>query len=216
MARAERPTEMESADSRQIEMRPMEVGDSNVIAEWYRQIEDVSVFDRQTPVPVNGIEVTRIVEGIVADQKKEKCYWLIAQDEAGDGVGMIGLEMINQQHGNAILPLFIAPAWRRSGVGIRMAAMMLDIAFLQLRLHRVGTVYRADNRASDGLIKRLGFQHEGISRQAWYHQGNFLDLVNVGLLHSEWKDIRDSLREELDDSILVALGSRATDSWCWP
>ncbi len=194
----------------------MEVGDSPVIADWYRQIEDVSVFDRQIPVPVNASEVTRIVEGILADQKKEKCYWLLAVDESGKGVGMIGLELINQQHGNAILPLFIAPEWRRSGVGIRMAAMMLDIAFLQLRLHRVGTVYRADNTASEGLTNRLGFWQEGVSREAWYYQGHFHDLVNVGLIASEWKEIRDSLREELDDTISVALGPRATDSWCWP
>ena len=216
MARAEQPIDMESAGSRLIKMRPMEVGDNHVIADWYRQIEDVSVFDRQIPVPVNGAEVARIVEGILADQKKEKCYWLIAEDESGEGVGMIGLELINQQHGNAILPLFIAPAWRRTGVGIRMAAMMLDIAFLQLRLHRVGTVYRADNGASDGLVKRLGFTHEGVSRQAWYYQGHFHDVVNVGLIADEWMAVRDSLRQELNSDLSVALGPRATNNWCWP
>lgn len=216
MARAEQPGRMESTDPRQIEMRPMEVADSEIIADWYRQIEDISVFDRQNPVPVNAAEVTRIVQGIVADQKKERCLWFLAVDESGEGVGMIGLEMINQQHGNAILPLFIAPAWRRSGVGIRMAAMMLDIAFMQLRLHRVGTVYRADNNASDGLINRLGFVQEGLSREAWFYQGHFHDLVNVGLLADEWKQARETLRQELDQSIQVDLGPRATARWRWP
>lgn len=216
MARAVQPDSPISATGTRIQMRPMEITDSRILSDWYGQIEDVSIFDRQVPLPVNSAEVAHIVETIVADQKQEKCLWFIAEDKQGNGVGMSGLEHINQQQGNAILPVFIAASWRRRGAGIRMAAMMLDIAFHQLRLHRVGTVFRADNQSSEGLVDRLGFTLEGLSREAWYYQGHFYNLVNAGILAPEWNRRREALRDSLGPGLSVALGARASESWVWP
>ena len=197
-------------------MRPMEVSDAEIIADWYQQIEDVSIFDRQLPLPINHAEVITLVKSLVADQEKEKCRWFIAETMDGKAVGMAGLELINMLHGNAIMPIFIADPWRRSGVAIRMAGMVIDLAFRQLRLHRVATVYRADNAASGALISRLGFKTEGVSRQSWFSHGQHFDQINVGLLVDEWQQTRLKLRAELSPDITVELGSRPSAVWSWP
>ena len=114
------------------------------------------------------------------------------------------------------MPLFIAEPWRRSGVGIRMACMMIDLAFKQLRLHRVATVYRADNVATEKLVNRLGFKQEGISRQCWFSHGQYFDLMNVGVLEDEWEQTRVKLRAELNPDVTVELGPRSSEIWSWP
>jgi RimJ/RimL family protein N-acetyltransferase len=197
-------------------MRPIEVLDADIVADWYQQIEDVSIFDRQIPLPINHAEVVALVKSLVTDQEKEKCRWLITETIEGTAVGMAGLEAINMLHGNAIMPVFIAAPWRRSGVGIRMACMMIDIAFKQLRLHRVATFYRADNAASEALLSRLGFKREGTSRQSWYSHGQYFDLMNVGVLVDEWEQTRLKLRTELSPAVTVELGPRASAIWSWP
>ncbi len=198
------------------QMRPIELSDVATIAGWYQQIEDVSIFDRQVPVPINHIDVTTLITSLISDQEKEKCRWFVAEASDGTLIGMTGLESINLLHGHAILPLFIAAPWRRCGLGIRMAGMMIDMAFKQLRLHRVSTVYRADNKSSESLLNKLGFYNEGISRQSWFSQGQYFDLMNVGLLEADWQTASSTLHKELSRSVILTLGPRASQDWCWP
>ena len=205
-----------SDDPQGYKMRPIEVTDADTIAEWFQQLEDVSIFDRQAPLPLNQTEVIALVESQIADQEKDKCKWFVTEDKLGKVVGMTGLEGINMLHGHAILPLFIAAPWRRTGVGVRMACMMIDLAFNQLRLHRVATVHRADNAPSKALLCRLGFSEEGIARQAWYSQGCHFDVMNVGLIKEDWLKVRIQLQQELSQSVVVKLGPDASTDWCWP
>jgi len=205
-----------SKNQRRFRMRPIEVSDADIVADWYQQIEDVSIFDRQLPLPINHADVISLVKSLAADQEKEKCRWFIAETIEGEAVGMAGLEAISTLHGNAIMPVFIAEPWRRSGVGILMACMIIDLAFKQLRLHRITTIYRADNTASDSLLSRLGFKQEGTSRQSWFSQGQYFDLLHVGLLVDEWEKVRLKLRAELSPAVSMELGPRPSAIWSWP
>ena len=197
-------------------MRPVDVTDADIITDWYQQIDDVSIFDRQVPVPINLAEVTTLVKTMVTDQEKAKCCWYICETTDGTAVGMAALEAINMLHGHAVLPVFIDKPWRRSGVGIRMACMMIDLAFKQLRLHRVSTLYRADNAATEALVNRLGFAQEGASRQSWFSNGQYFNQINVGILADEWERTRLKLRAELSPSVTVELGPRPSVIWSWP
>lgn len=197
-------------------MRPIEVSDADDVAHWFQQIEDVSIFDRQLPLPVNHAGVSEYFKLLLSDQKKKKCRWFVTETLQGASVGMTGLEQINMLHGNAILPLFVAKPFRRTGVGIRMASLMIDLAFKQLRLHRIATLYRADNVASEILLKRLGFTNEGTARQSWFSQGKHFDVINAAILKEEWNLARAILRKELDTGITVTLGQSQDTSWRWP
>ena len=205
-----------SQTTRQFFLRPIERKDIDFVSDWYQQVEDVSIYDRQTPLPINREDVERVIEKQIADREKENCYWFIAESESGEPVGMTGLEMVNPVHGNAILPVFVANDWRRSGIGIRMVCLALDMGFRQLRLHRIATVYRADNDATATMIKRCGFIVEGIAREAWFARNKYYDLVNVGVLADDWDKSREEISRSMDPSIVVDLGPRASSEWRWP
>lgn len=216
MTQDQHPENPASTEPSVLKMRPIEVSDSELIADWFQQIEDVSIFDRQMPLPLNHADVVTFVRSLVADQKKEKCRWFVTEAADGIPVGMVGLELINMLHGHAIMPLFVAHPWRRKGIGVRMACMVIDLAFKQLRLNRITTIFRADNTSSRYLLTRLGFQQEGISRQAWFSQGTFYDLMNLGLLVDDWNKAKVKLGAELSPNLVVELGPRATTLWRWP
>jgi len=197
-------------------MRPIEVSDADVVANWYQKIDDVTIFDRQTPLPVSHVEVVALVKSLVSGSEKGKCRWFVVQDSDGNPIGMGGLENINLLHGHAVMPAFIAEPWRRSGLGTRMVCMMLDLAFKQLRLHRVATIHRADNKTSEALLERLEFKREGISRQSWFSQGQYFDLMQVAILANEWNQVRESLRATLGRNIILELGPEPSAQWQWP
>jgi RimJ/RimL family protein N-acetyltransferase len=197
-------------------MRPVEMRDAATVSDWYQQVEDVSIFDRQSPVPINSVEVSNIVESIITDQKKEKCAWYVVENEQGEMVAMSGLELISQLHGNAIIPVFVAAEWRRTGVGIRICGMMIDLGFRQLRLHRIGTLFRADNTATAILAERCGLKKEGVSREAWFSGGKYHDVVNVGILADEWESSRLELARSINPNVTLSLGPRPSRQWVWP
>ncbi|ASJ71449.1 GNAT family N-acetyltransferase [Granulosicoccus antarcticus] len=210
------PEQNVSENQQLVRMRPIEISDADIVADWFQHLEDVSIFDRQLPLPINHTDVLSLIKSLVSDQKKQKCRWFIAESTDGTAIGMTGLEGINLLHGHAILPLFITEPCRRSGIGIRMACMMIDLAFKQLRLHRVSTIYRADNGPSAALLDRLGFKQEGVARQSWFSHGQYFDLMNVGLLLDEWEQARPALRTMLSNKVIVELGPRSSTEWRWP
>ena len=59
---------------------------------------------------------------------------------------------------------------------------MLDWGFAHMQLHRVEAMVHPHNTASLALLERLGFNTEGILREAGFWNGQRHDLVVLGLL----------------------------------
>ena len=41
------------------------------------------------------------------------------------------------------------------------------------------------------MYKKLGFREEGIKRSARYIDGQYDDIIVMGLLKNEWKDVKE-------------------------
>lgn len=75
--------------------------------------------------------------------------------------------------------------WRQGIVSEAMAAI-LTYAFSELNLQRVEAVVDDVNERSKGLLRKLGFTHEGTLRKRFYFRERFLDEHYFGLLRDEW------------------------------
>ena len=137
-------------------------------------------------------------------------------DENDEPVGYTGLQDINYAHGNGVVFIYVKKELRKQGLGIRAIALMLDLSFLQLRLHRVTTYVFAHNNPSLALIKRAGFTEEGRMRQACFFNGSFQDLVVVGILKDEWSEPKRGLAQTLDTDTTAIFGHNNSTHWCWP
>jgi len=78
-----------------------------------------------------------------------------------------------------------APAWGQ-GFATEAARAAVDFGFRELGLARVYAQVLAGNRASLGVLDKLGMVNEGVKRQH-VHKGRRLhDVVLYGLLRDEW------------------------------
>jgi RimJ/RimL family protein N-acetyltransferase len=107
-------------------------------------------------------------------------------DHAGDRVGSVQLAPLVDRRGWANLGAWIHPKAWGSGYATEACAHVLDYGFADLRLHRVGASVDAGNEASVALLERLGFVHEGTSRDDIYRDGAYVDRERYGLLEDEW------------------------------
>ncbi len=207
---------MSNSSTRLFKLRPLEKADLECVAHWFQDVEDLAFFDRTSRVPLNVLQTEEIWgDAVCATRDCDKC-WFIIESEAGQRQGMVGLEAISQVNRDAVIPVFIDKSIRRQGVAVRAIALLLDFGFKQLGLNRITSYYRADNHISRDLINQAGFRIEGTMRRAWYADGQFNDMVVVGVLQQEWMEHRKDLIRQLGRDTVVTFGSKTPSSWCWP
>jgi RimJ/RimL family protein N-acetyltransferase len=197
-------------------LRPLELDDIPVIAGWLEDIDDLVMFDRRVPVPLNTAAIEAEWRSDMEAREPRGSYWFkVVNDQAGT-VGVAGLTQITYVHGNALMPMFIAKGARKRGIGLRTRALLLDLAFDQLRLARITSLHRADNIASSRLNEACAFKKEGCIRNGCYAGGQHVDQMVFGILAEEWRAHRDDLRARLPPNVVVSLGSKSGRTWSWP
>lgn len=197
-------------------LRPTEKSDLSVLSYWFQDVTDLACFDRARRIPANNEQTELLWSDITGGSAKDENCWFTIESDAKEAVGLVGLDTISYCNRDAVMPLFVQKSIRRRGVGIRACALVLDLAFRQLGLNRVTSYVRADNLSSKNLLSQLGFQIEGTLRQAWFSEGQFHDMIAVGILLPDWMDRRRALARELHSETLVMLGPDASPEWSWP
>lgn len=114
-------------------------------------------------------------------------YTIVTKDDGP--VGMIGLRDIDWKNGVASgLGMRIAKKEiRTKGIATDAWMTLMKYAFSELRLNRVNGSALAYNKISLRVCEKVGFKVEGIQRQAVYKNGEYVDLVTMGCLKSDYE-----------------------------
>jgi RimJ/RimL family protein N-acetyltransferase len=64
--------------------------------------------------------------------------------------------------------------------------VLLAYAFLELNLHRVSLRVFSLNEKAIHIYHKLGFVEEGVMRQSLYRNGQWHDIILMGLLKEEY------------------------------
>lgn len=135
-----------------------------------------------------------MVEGYIEERVEgddDSVQLLVCCDE--DAVGAVSLLELRRSHG--MLHYWLLPEERGHGYATEGAALLLDHAFGTVGLHRVFAWTIAHNEASQRVLRRLGFTHEGTYREHLFAGGEYRDTEHFGLLAPEW----DGVEAVVDD-----------------
>lgn len=80
-----------------------------------------------------------------------------------------------------VLGMGIIDGYREQGLGKRLILTAMDAA-QNLGLHRVELDVHADNPRAERLYKSVGFQHEGVARDAVRIDGHYIDLIKMAII----------------------------------
>jgi ribosomal-protein-serine acetyltransferase len=100
--------------------------------------------------------------------------------------GMIDLHGISKLNRKAAIGYWIDAAHQGKGIMTRACSAMVTYGFRDLGLHRIEILAGTSNRRSRSIPERLGFQLEGIARQAQLVHGQFIDMAVYSVLAHEW------------------------------
>ena len=112
--------------------------------------------------------------------------------EGGLPIGSCGLHRISSSNRSAELGIVIGDKslWGK-GYGREAMGILCRYGFDVLNLNRIGlNVYEYNSRGVR-CYERVGFKHEGRRRAARFWNGKYWDILEMGLLESEWRSARE-------------------------
>lgn len=112
----------------------------------------------------------------------------ICVSDSQEHIGNIYLRDIDWVARHAELHIFIgAQEQRGRGYGESALRQALAHGFRDLGLQRIFLFVLASNQPAIRLYTKCGFKEEGRLRQHALKQGQLVDVLVMGILHSEWK-----------------------------
>ena len=159
--------------------------------------EDVPIINawRRDPVVADGVGAPRRFIGLDVDLKwyddylarrgnEVRCAVLLA--DSSQLVGMVSLTRIDYVHRNAEFNAVVGERGKQNrGVGTAATRAMVRHGFFDLNLHRIYVSILRENVGSIRMCEKAGFKEEGTIREGAYKNGQYHDLVLMGVLKSE-------------------------------
>lgn len=124
-----------------------------------------------------------------ASKSDSKALYIFSLDDVDAGFGQLGWD---KQSLVADWGFYASPSAPK-GTGTRICAKLLDAAFDELGLAKVGAQVLHFNQKSLALHKRLGFVQEGILRSHHWDGATWQDLYCFGILKNEWPGSAEGL-----------------------
>lgn len=188
--------------------RPECISDHELIVAWRNDPASKPFFFEEEPISLESHLVW--YEGVKSDPSQR--YFVIESlvSPAGDTgvgehaslekplpVGTIGLLHIDPRNRSAEFGRLLVgrPEYRRGGFAREAEFLLMNFAFNYLNLHKMWAEVIAGNEAALGLYREFGFVEEGVLRQQIFKGGRYVDIVRIGLLAEDFRELEPSLRE---------------------
>ena len=100
--------------------------------------------------------------------------------------GRVSLEDINFINRSAELKVFLLETYKGQGIAFEACQMIIYHGFRALNLHRIYAGTLKTNGGFKSLAMKLGFRKEGTRIQAAWKNGEYVDVIEYGLLRSDF------------------------------
>ena len=169
-----------------IELVPQTPEDRELLSKWsfdseyYRNLDD----DPVRPMPASFYEQWI---GQPPKQGGEFQGFMVATKPDGLRIGFLTLFDIKYPNASAMFALGIGePEYRGKGYGTEALGLMLDYAFDEIGMYRVGLRVMAYNTPAITTYEKVGLMREGTQRGAVWREGGRYDVHFYGILRDEW------------------------------
>jgi len=170
--------------SERITLRALTPADYPRLVDAYNDVELELLSGGRPPRPVTLAMVTETFDEVV----KDKQAFTFAIEIDATFVGTCGLSSLNRVDGTAELGIGIFDrAFLGVGHGRQVLRLLLDYGFDLQNLRRIWLEVHASNERAVRAYRAVGFVTEGRLREHVWSGGRYDDLIQMGLLRSEWK-----------------------------
>lgn len=170
-------------EGRLIRLRAYEPEDEPLLHQWYNDPEVTQYL--MLRYPLSHRTEREFVERTMQPEHGNAHFAVVLKD-GGELVGGTGLSLRQPENREGLLGISIGnKAYWDRGYGTDAMRTLCRFGFEQMNLHRIELEVFAANERARRVYERVGFQVEGVRRQAIYKYGRYQDIVVMGLLEGE-------------------------------
>jgi [ribosomal protein S5]-alanine N-acetyltransferase len=120
-------------------------------------------------------------------------FYAIDLKESINLIGSIGIDVYHS-HRRATIGYWIGREYWNMGYATEAASILLEYVFNVMNLHKVDSHYFVRNQASGRVLEKLGMKREGLLREHILKSGLWEDIIECGILDSEYEQIETGLK----------------------
>jgi UDP-4-amino-4,6-dideoxy-N-acetyl-beta-L-altrosamine N-acetyltransferase len=173
-------------------LRPVRLDDREKIYLW-RNMPEVAKYmytDHQITEEEHNLWFDAVQKG------SGRKYWIIVYEK--EEVGLVNLYDIDPLNRRCFWAFYIASKnVRGKGVGSIVEYYILKHVFEDLDYNKLCCEVLSSNHNVVDMHKNFGFQEEGLYRQHRIKNGQFVDVVALGMLRSEWNEKKSQIEKTL-------------------
>ncbi|MEM1411263.1 MAG: GNAT family N-acetyltransferase [Pseudomonadota bacterium] len=172
--------------TRRLLLRPLEARDAPGMYAIYSDPKTMKYWSSR---PIDGLEASArmVAEDLALQRGGTAAFWAIVLPQTGRVIGKFSLFTIDRLNRRAEVGYVINRQFWGKGYGTEVLAAMLEAVFNRYELHRVEADIDPDNAASLALLRKFGFQQEGLLRERWLMGDEYRDSIVMGLLSTQWR-----------------------------
>ena len=164
--------------------------DPAVISSWTHRADYLRALGTSPAKPLSAAQVKKRYEAMEKemDESKNLFHFTIRSCQDDRLLGFTKIYWIEWSHGSGVLQMAIGdPQERGKGYGGQALGLMLRFAFDELNLYRLTAMIGDDNPDALRFFGRAGFIEEVRRRMVLHRDGQFYDLLHLGLLNEEYQ-----------------------------
>ena len=163
-------------------LRPPKREDTPVIHEYWSDLEMQSRASNRAPRPRTVEDTQTLLDDL--EKRDDHVRFVIEVD--GEIVGDCSLHDIDFHNRACEVGISLGrPHWGQ-GYGQDALRSLVDYAFRHYNMHRVALEVLADDPRAVGCYRKVGFVEEGRLRQRDWRDGEYHDVLVMGILDTEW------------------------------
>jgi ribosomal-protein-alanine N-acetyltransferase len=169
-----------------VSLRPVEVGDAKLLAEWFGDPAFVGQFFDVHPQSEAEWEKELGGEPTLPDWHQ----YIITKRDTGEPVGQAGYLNSFAFPSYRMREIFysVHPRARRQGIARQAASLLINHLFNVTPIERIEARLVVGNEPSARVLEAAGMHREGTCRRLFFLHGKYVDLDLYSIIREEWRD----------------------------
>ncbi len=171
----------------QIYLREYRLSDADEMYKWRNDSNTTKWMGKAFRKQVSLEYIQESLNKTLATCSKESLFYVIADKKTDNYIGGICLTAIDWTDKIGDMSIVIGNKnYRNRGIGTEATDLLLKEAFKVLKLHKIELNVYKGNISALNCYKKCGFKIEGERREHMLIDGNYHNLIQLGILDREY------------------------------
>lgn len=175
---------VEEINDKNLYLRKISKDDAHFL---YESLKDKRTTHYLSLGPLKTLERSkRLIKGYLKSWDKHIQFNYIVElrdHKKEQKIGSVSIWNLSWYHRRADIGIWILPDFWNKGIGKKALALIKNISFNHLRLHRIEAHIAVDNKRSINLFKNAQFVEEGLLNDYLYLDGSYCNAVLLACLN---------------------------------